>query len=63
LLLLTDFWGENPYREIIGEALLGTLGVSVFVNFAKLAYNVTREVNEYLRKKRLALLRAIKIME
>jgi hypothetical protein len=55
LLLLTDYWGENYYRDRIGEVLVGTVGISVFVNFAKLAYNVTRETKEYLRKKRIAL--------
>jgi hypothetical protein len=60
LLTLTDYWGENPFREQGGTGLVSVVGLSVFVNFAKLAYNFTRETKEYLRKKRIALMRLMR---
>jgi hypothetical protein len=49
MLCLTDFWGDNPFREQQGQGLVGVVGISTAVNFTKLAYNVTRETKEYLR--------------
>ena len=63
LLLLTDYWGENNYREQAGTGLVAVVGFSVFVNLGKLTYNVTREVKEYLRKKKIALMKKLREME
>ena len=63
LLLLTDYWGENEYREQAGTGLVTVVGFSVFVNLTKLTHNVTREVKEYLRQKKIALMRKLREME
>jgi len=49
LLLLTDFWGENLFRELVGTSLVAVVSMSITVNFAKLAYNILKGVKEYLR--------------
>jgi hypothetical protein len=63
LLTLTDYWGDNPFREQAGTGLVAVVGLSVFVNFAKLAYNFTREIKEYIRKKRIAVMRLMRMKE
>jgi hypothetical protein len=63
LITLTDYWGENNFREQAGTGLVAVVLFSVFVNLAKLVYNVTRETKEYLRKKKIALMRAIRAKE
>ena len=63
LLLLTDFWGENLFRELVGTSLVAVVSMSITVNFAKLAYNILKGVKEYLRQKRIAMMRAIKRRE
>jgi len=49
LLLLTDFWGENLFREIVGQCLVAVVSISIMVNVAKLVYNIMKGVKEYLR--------------
>jgi hypothetical protein len=49
LLLLTDFWGENKFRETVGECLVGVVSISIIVNIAKLIYNILKGIKEYLR--------------
>ena len=63
LLLLTDFWGENKFRETVGQCLVGVVSISIIVNFAKLTYNVLKGIKEYLRKKRIQLMRFLRIQE
>ncbi len=53
MLCLTDFWGENLYRENFGHALLAVLGMSTAINFGKLGYNVMRQTKDFLRLKRM----------
>ncbi len=54
MVFLTDFWGENPFREYAGSGLVAIVGFSVFVNVAKLVYNVFVGMKEYYRLKRIA---------
>ena len=63
LILLTDFWGENKFREIVGECLVAVISISITVNIFKLIYNILKGVKEYLWNKRIKLKSKLKIIE
>ena len=44
VLHLTDFFGENHYREEVGEVLVGIIFVSVAVNLIKFFALIIREI-------------------
>jgi len=53
LLHLTDFFGENRYREEAGYALVGIILMSVAVNLLKFFTLIIREIRAIIQKKRL----------
>jgi len=57
LIHLTDFFGDNNYREEGGYVLVGIIMVSVIVNIMKFITLVIREIRAIIRKKRLEKVR------
>jgi hypothetical protein len=63
LMLLTDYMGENNYREQQGTALVAIIITNVLLNFLKFFYSLSKATMRYCRKRKLMRERQQKIDE
>jgi hypothetical protein len=57
LMLLTDYTGENNYREQQGTALVAIIMTNVLLNFVKFFNSIFQATKSYCRKRKLMKLR------